>query len=121
MLPEGVPLVRLEDGRPFGADLPMAVPGVAKRGQGWPKATAGGGASVASGLEGASWPVVCGQVRAVGPLGIGEVSPAGWPYARLGRVYYRLGFIGLYIGLSHKLTVVWRRQSHKLTAGAPTN
>jgi hypothetical protein len=57
------------DGRPFGADLPLAAPGVAKRGQGWPKATAGGGASAASGLEGASGPVSSGQVRAEGPLG----------------------------------------------------
>ena len=69
VLPAAVPLVRLEDGRPFGADLPMAAPGVAKRGQGWPEATAGGGASVASGLEGASRLVFCGQVRAEGPFG----------------------------------------------------
>ena len=54
----------------------MAAPGVAKRGQGWPEATAGGGASVASGLEGASWPVFCGQVRAEGPL-VMRVQPVG--------------------------------------------
>ena len=86
-----VPLVRLEDGRPFGADLPVAAPGVAKRGQGWPKATAGGGASVASGLEGASWPVFCGQVRAEGPLRELGSQPQGWPYPRRSRANYRLG------------------------------
>ena len=97
MLPEGVPLVRLEDGRPFGADLPLTAPGVVKRGQGWPGATAGGGASAASGLEGASWPVFCGQVWAEGPLenrksacglALSPAKPGQLP-VKVYRYYYR--------------------------------
>jgi hypothetical protein len=64
-----VPLVRLVDGRPFGADLPMAAPGRGSEVKAGRRPPPEAARAVASGLDGASRPVTFWQVRAEGPLG----------------------------------------------------
>jgi hypothetical protein len=98
-----------------------------KRGQGWPKATAGGGASAASGLEGASGPVFCWQVRAEGPYWKWGSQPVGLALSPAEPGQLSVRTIGNIIGLSHKLTVglatrfpqTDRGCSHKLTVDKP--
>jgi hypothetical protein len=67
--PQRGPFGETEDGRPFGADLPMVAPekrSEVKAGQRPPPEAA---RALASGLEGASEPVFCWQVWAEGPVG----------------------------------------------------
>ena len=69
--------MRLEDGRPFGAHLPMAAPGRGSEVKAGRRPPPEAARAQRAALRGASWPVTCGQVRAEGPLGEMGVQPCG--------------------------------------------